>query len=57
MPVHKMAETESEEVEFPVCHLVARELNIRLQHLIFISYISVGKEDCIILRICWVVGL
>ena len=31
-----MAELKGEIVEFPACHLVAKKLNIRWQHLIFI---------------------
>ena len=33
MLMHKMAEIEKDEVEFPVCHLVAKGFNIRWQHI------------------------
>ena len=44
----------------PLCHLVAREINIRWWHLIsnFIIYIvQLYKEDCTFCRYVWLSGI
>ena len=48
MQLYNMAEIEKEEVEFPcMCHLVARGIYIRWQHLIFVlcTIVQLYKED------------
>ena len=53
--MYNMAEIEKEEM----CHLLAREVFIRWQHLIFsfIYMIKLYEGDCAVLLICWAVRL
>ena len=55
LPVHRMGEIVKVKVEFPVCHIVAREFSARWHQLIFnfvIHNAQLYKEDCTILQIC-----
>ena len=56
--VHKMAETEKEDVEFTIYQMWQGKLRIRWQHLIFnfIIYIVQRCKNCNILQIHWTVG-
>ena len=58
MLLHKMAETENEEVEFSVLyHLVAREFNIQRQYLLFHSLYTLFSSVNKIVKSCAYIGL